>query len=137
MDSHQPPTMTNFSATGLVELSDVTPATMPVAVLSKEPEELATKQSIQFSEGFDDLDYVMFSDILLPSGYRATLVRHRNSPNSGIEICTKPDEPNIPEVLIDVLQALSLSNHDLKWIHPEYEQAIRTTVLSSSSLLKN
>jgi hypothetical protein len=65
---------------GLVELSDATSATMPVAVLSKEPDELAQHVSIRFSEGFDDLEYLTYSAFSLPSGSPAALVRHQNSP---------------------------------------------------------
>jgi len=108
----------------LIHLDELTPATMPVAILSKEPHELMKEQSLQFSEGYDDLDYVTFSEIILPSGHRVALVRHKNSPNSGIEICVAPDAVNIPETLVDVLQFLTLSRNSLTWIHPTYSDEV-------------
>jgi hypothetical protein len=113
----------------LVDLGDVTPATMPVAVLSKEPEELSRTASLNFLEGFDDLDYVIFSDISLPSGHRVTLVRHKNAPSPGVEVCIVPNEVKIAEVLVSVLQTLKLSSDVFSWIHPSYEQEVRRKTL--------
>ena len=108
----------------LIHLNEVTPATMPVAILSKEPDELMKEQSLQFSEGYDDLDYVTFSEIFLPSGYRVSLVRHKNAPNSGIEICVSPDAVNIPEIVVNVLKFLTISRNSLTWIHPTYSDKV-------------
>lgn len=110
---------------GLIELSDVTSATMPVAVLSKEPDELTKQVSIQFSEGFDDLDYVAFAAFSLPSGSSITLVRHQNSPNPGIEVCVVPSNTSIIATLKEVLEALKLSDETFSWIHPAYEKDFR------------
>jgi hypothetical protein len=118
--------MTHFpTQNGLVELSDVTSATMPVAVLSKEPDELAKQVSIQFAEGFDDLDYITFAAFALPSGSPVALVRHRNSPEPGVEVHVVPSNPAINETLKEALRALSLSPEALSWIHPAYEKDFR------------
>lgn len=108
----------------LIHLDEVTPATMPVAILPREPDELIKEQSLQFLEGYDDLDYVTFSDIVLPSGYRVALVRHKNSPNPGIEICVAPDAANIPEIVVNVLKFLTVPQNCLTWIHPTYSDEI-------------
>jgi hypothetical protein len=109
----------------LVDLGDITSATMPVAVLLKRPEELAKEASLQFSEGFDDLDYVTFSAFALPSGRSVALVHHKNAPNPGTEICLVPDELAIPSTLEEALKVLKLSVKDLSWIHPDHEKAIK------------
>jgi hypothetical protein len=131
--------MTNLpTQDDLVDLGDVTPATMPVAVLSKEPEELVKEARLQFSEGFDDLDYVTFSNLSLPSGHRVTLVRHKNSPSPGIEVCTIPNETNVTEILVSVLKTLKLSSDVFTWVHPAYEQEVMyksSSFLSPTSLL--
>jgi hypothetical protein len=118
--------MTNLpTQDGLVELSDVTSATMPVAVLSKEPHELAQRVSIQFLEGFDDLDYLTYSAFSLPSGSPIALVRHQNSPNPGIEVYVVPSNPDIVSTLREVLKTLKLSPETFSWIHPTYEEELR------------
>jgi hypothetical protein len=118
--------MTNLhTQDGLVALSDMTSATMPVAVLSQEPDELTKQVSIQFSEGFDDLDYITFAAFSLPSGSSVALVRHQNSPNSGVEVCVVPSNPSITATLKEVLEALKLSGETFLWIHPAYEKDFR------------
>jgi hypothetical protein len=110
---------------GLVELSDVTSATVPVAVLSKEPDELTKQGSIQFLEGFDDLDYVTFAAFSSPSGSPVAFVRHHNAPSSGIEICVVPSNISIIATLKEVLEALKFSTDAFSWIHPAYEKGFR------------
>jgi hypothetical protein len=110
---------------GLVELSDVTSATMPVAVLSKEPDELTKQVSIQFSEGFDDLDYVTFAAFSLPSGSPVALVRHQNSPKPGIEVCVMSSNSDVNGTLKEVLRTLKLSPKTFSWIHPAYEKEFK------------
>jgi hypothetical protein len=120
--------MTNLpTQDDLVELSDVTSATMPIAVLSKEPDELIKQGSIQFSEGFDDLDYVTFAAFSLPSGSPIALVRHHNAPSPGIEVCVVPSNISIIATLKEVLEALQFSTEDFSWIHPVYEKGFRQT----------
>jgi hypothetical protein len=109
----------------LVDLGDITPATMPVAVLLKRPEELAREASLQFLEGFDDLDYVTFSAFALPSGRSIALVHHKNAQNPGTEICVVPDELAIPFTIEETLKVLKISVKDLSWIHPDHEKAIK------------
>lgn len=111
--------MTNVSfSKKLVELGEVTSAVVPVAVLRSTPEELAESASLDFEEGFDDLDYLLFSKLQLPSGKLATLVYHQNSPKPGTEICVVPEESDSEGVMAEVMQQLQLSASELLWIRP-------------------
>jgi hypothetical protein len=111
--------MTNISIPGrLVELGEVTSAVMPVAVLRLTPTELAARTSLKFQDGFDDLDYLVFSKLQLPSGKPATLVCHQNSPNPGTEICVISEIPDPDESLAEVIAHLQLSTSELSWVHP-------------------
>jgi hypothetical protein len=111
--------MTNVSISEqLVELGEVTPAVMPVAVLRLMPADLAARTSLAFQDGFDDLDYLVFSKLQLPSGKPATLVRHQNSPNPGTEICAISGERDLKSVVLEVLQLLNLTTADLSWVYP-------------------
>jgi hypothetical protein len=116
--------MTNLhTQDGLVALSDMTSATMPVAVLSQEPDELTKQVSIQFSEGFDDLDYITFAAFSLPSGSSVALVRHQNSPKPGIEVYVVPNDHDVDATLKEVLRTLKLSPEAFSWIHPAHEES--------------
>lgn len=116
----------------LEDLGEATPATMPVAVIRREPSELAERKSLKFREGFDDLDYVAFSTLSLPFGSQLALVRHKNSPSPGTEVWVVPDEPSVAEALVETIRVLNLSIEDLSWIHPQYESELKHAIASSS-----
>lgn len=113
--------MTNVSASNkLVELGEVTSAVVPIAVLQQSPAELSDQQhSIEFQDGFDDLDYLKFSILQLPSSKLTTLVYHQNSPNPGTEVCVVANEVDREEVIKEVMQLLNLPTTALMWVHPE------------------
>ncbi|KAI9133099.1 hypothetical protein [Acaryochloris sp. CCMEE 5410] len=112
--------MTNISASNkLVELVEVTSAVVPIAVFQQSPAELSEQNSIEFQDGFDDLDYLKFSLLQLPSGKPTTLVYHQNSPNPGVEICVIADESNREGVIQEVMQLLNLPTTALICVHPE------------------
>jgi hypothetical protein len=105
----------------LVRFDDATPETMVVAMLRQEPVELSQRGTIEFDEGYDDLDYLVFSLLYLPSRRRIAFVRHRNSPSPGTEICVVPNELKIAAILVETIRFLNLSEEDILWIHPRYE----------------
>jgi hypothetical protein len=107
-----------------IDLGEATIATMPVAVLRMEPDELTSKEVLSFREGFDDLDYLVFATLLLPSGREVTLVRHANAPSPGTEVCVVPDEKAIVLTILETVQTLNLTVADLSWIHPDYASAV-------------
>jgi hypothetical protein len=109
----------------LLRFDEVNSEIKPVAVLRLEPTELEEKGSPRFCEGYDDLDYVTFSVLLLPSQHRVALVRHKHSPAPGTEVCVVPDESDILERLAETINLLSLSNKDFSWIHPQYEKEVQ------------
>jgi hypothetical protein len=119
-----------------VDLGEATIATMPVAVLRMEPDELTSKGVLSFREGFDDLDYLVFATLLLPSGREVTLVRHANAPSPGTEVCVVPDEKVIASspravahqesalTILETVKTLNLTVADLSWIHPDYANVV-------------
>ena len=113
----------------LEDLCEATPATMPVAVIRWEPEELIEQKFLKFHQGFDDLDYVVFSMLSLPSNRCVTLVRHKNSPSLGTEICIVPNEAFVVETLVETIRVLNLSIEDLSWIHAQYESKVNLILL--------
>ncbi|NJM76076.1 MAG: hypothetical protein HC852_10130 [Acaryochloridaceae cyanobacterium RU_4_10] len=109
----------------LLRFDEVNSETNPVAVLRLEPPELEERGTPKFCEGYDDLDYLTFSVLLLSSQHRVALVRHKNSPKPGTEVCVIPDELNILERLMETINLLGLSNKDFSWIHPQHEKEVR------------
>ncbi|WP_299416119.1 hypothetical protein [Acaryochloris sp. IP29b_bin.148] len=112
--------MTNvFAANKLVELVEVTSAVVPIAIFQQSPAELSEQHSIEFQDGFDDLDYLKFSLLQLPSGKSATLIYHQNSPNPGMEVCVIADESDREGLIREVMQLLNLPTTAIMWVHPE------------------
>jgi GTPase SAR1 family protein len=128
----------------LIDLGEATFATMPVAVLQFEPNELTQIRFLNFREGFDDLDYLVFATLFLPSGCEVTLVRHTNAPSPGTEVCVVPDEKAIAPhqesalTIIEMVKTLNLTVADLSWIHPDYaafvidEQGVTQSVVETT-----
>jgi hypothetical protein len=114
----------------LIDLGEATFATMPVAVLQFEPNELTKIRFLKFREGFDDLDYLVFATLFLPSGCEVTLVCHTNAPSPGTEVCVVPEEKVIAPhqesalTIIETLKTLHLTVANLSWIHPDYASAV-------------
>lgn len=114
----------------LVHLEDSIAETKLVPIIRQEPAEIKTKNKLEFHPSFDDLDYLVFATLSLPSGDRLGLIRHDNSPASGTEICVRQELENIPAILKQAMAEMNLTIDDLTWIHPEYEQDLRHTKLS-------
>ena len=112
--------MTVTKSQNLVRLEDSIPETKLVAIVNREPAEIATAKKLEFRPSFDDLDYLVFATLSLPSGDRLGLIRHENSPSPGTEICVRHGRPNTAAVLKEALLEMNLTFDDLTWIHPEY-----------------
>ena len=95
-----------------------------VAMIQQEPENIPRLSQLEFTESYDDLDYLVFATLTLPSRNQVALVRHHNSPQSGVEIYVKHDLDNTLEIIQEALKEMNLALKDITWIHPEYEQKI-------------
>ena len=108
----------------LVRFEDSIPETKLIAIIDLDSSDISALQQLKFTESFDDLDRLMYATLSLPSGNRVSLVRHQNSPQSGIEICVKGDRDNIAAILEETLTEIEITSEDLIWIHPECETNI-------------
>jgi hypothetical protein len=109
----------------LMVLEEITLASIPVAFLKHEPEELVIRDVPEFYDSFDELDYLRYSCLTLPSGRPVTLIRHRGAQVSGTEICVAADNSDPAETVVEALKQIGLTMQDLSWIHPEYEDSVR------------
>jgi hypothetical protein len=116
--------MTVITDATLINLEDITPATMTVAMFEQEPHDFQINNSLVFRSGYDDLDYLDFAMLTLPSGHDVTLVRHKGSPQPGIELCVRSDLENVASVIRETCAFLSINESSLQWIHPTVEKQI-------------
>ena len=120
----------------MVRFEEIISETYPVAMIRKEPGEISQLNNLEFQESYDDLDYLVFATLLLPSGNQVCLVRHLHSPEPGIEICVRYKQSNIPIISIilrETLSEINLIPNDLTWIHPEYEQLLYELIKEQQS----
>jgi hypothetical protein len=114
--------MTVIKSQNLVRLEDSISETNLVAIVRLEPVEINRLNKLEFRPSFDDLDYLVFATLSLPSGESVGLIRHQNSPSPGTEICVQHNQPNTSAVIQEALREMNFTVNDLTWIHPEYEQ---------------
>jgi hypothetical protein len=127
--------MTVIKSQNLIPLEDSIPETKLVAIVNREPAEITKVNKLEFSPSFDDLDYLVFATLSLPSGDRLGLIRHDNSPSPGTEICVGHNQINIAAVLQEAITEMNLTIDDLTWIHPEYEQPLRANISDRTKLI--
>jgi hypothetical protein len=124
--------MTTITDANLINLEDITPATMTVAMFDREPHDLQTNNGLVFRSGYDDLDYLDFAMLTLPSGHDVTLVRHQGSPQPGTELCVRSSLDDGQALNLDTVAAviretcmfLNIDESSLQWVHPTIEQQI-------------
>jgi hypothetical protein len=124
--------MTVITDATLINLEDITPATMTVAMFDREPHDFQTNNGLVFRSGYDDLDYLDFAMLTLPSGHDVTLVRHQGSPQPGTELCIRSslddaqasDLENVASVIRETCAFLSINESSLQWVHPNIEKQI-------------
>ena len=76
---------------------------------------------INFSKSFDELTDLFFAVLPLHSGNQVVLVNRLNAPQPGTEICVKPNQTEIPTIIHEVLEKLSLSVDNLSWLNSDHE----------------
>jgi hypothetical protein len=116
--------MTVITDATLINLEDITPATMTVAMFEQEPHDFQINNSLVFRSGYDDLDYLDFAMLTLPSGQDVTLVRHKGSPQPGTELCVRSNLDTVASVIRETCTFLNINESNLQWIHPSIDQQI-------------
>ena len=123
--------MTVNQSQKLIRFEESIPETKLVAIIRQEPSDIIASQQLKFIKSFDDLDYLTYAVLSLPSGNRVSLVRHQNSPQPGTEICVNRNLDTVTATIEEMLIAMNLTLKDLTWIHPEYEFVIDTLARKS------
>jgi hypothetical protein len=108
----------------LSQLENIIAETALVAMIRQEPTEISGLGNLEFKESYDNLDYLVYAILPLSLGNQVSLVRHKHSPDPGIEICVQPDQPDIAEIISETLSELDLTCNDLTWIDSKYEERL-------------
>jgi uncharacterized protein YjbI with pentapeptide repeats len=108
----------------LVRIENPISQTLLVAMIKQEPTEITEVNDLEFSEGSDDLDNLVFATLCLSLGHQVSLVRHQHSPVPGIEIYMHDAQPSVATALYETLTTIKLNHDDLTWVHPEYKQQL-------------
>lgn len=89
-----------------------------VATVKSSPAHFAESHQLELISSYDDLDYLTFANVVLPSGNKVTLLRHQNAPYEGSEIRINPRSSSPSNILIEAMNVLGISSDDISWIHP-------------------
>jgi hypothetical protein len=113
----------NMSENSLIRFDEFYRETEPIAVIKLQPQVLEQKnKELNFQKGYDDLDYLEYARLEVMSDRTVALISHENTPMPGTDICVAPGQLDIVSILINTIERLQLSDRDLSWIHPDYEQ---------------
>jgi hypothetical protein len=113
----------------LIQLEDLIPETNLVATIDCDPATFGELHQLEFQESYDDLDFLVFALLPLPSidsttttlGKRVALVIHKHAPVPSVEICVHYELENVGVAIAQTLDKLNLTSEDLAWIHPQYK----------------
>jgi hypothetical protein len=126
----------NMSENSLIRFDEFYRETEPIAVIKLQPQVLEQKnKELKFQKGYDDLDYLEYARLEVMPDLTVALVSHENTPMPGTDICVAPGQLDIVTLLINTIDMLELSDRDLSWVHPDYEQEFRRSLKSNQNLV--
>jgi hypothetical protein len=63
------------------------------------------------------------------------LISHKNTPIPGTDICVAPGQLDVVTILINTIERLELSDRDLSWVNPDYEQEFKRSLKIEQNLV--
>jgi hypothetical protein len=126
----------NMSENSLIRFDEFYRETEPIAVINLQPQALEKRnKELKFQKGYDDLDYLEYARLEVLSDRTIALISHENTPMPGTDICVAPGQLDILSILTNTIERLQLSDRDLSWIHPDYEQEFQQFLKSQQNLV--
>ena len=115
-----------------VRFEEVTPTNEIVAYFDVPLPSLLADTGLPIWLGYDDLDYIQFAYINLPSGNTVVLGQYANAPEIGVDLYvdfnpkhkSSTIAANIPALVVETLRYLAISREAAVWFHPDYETEI-------------
>jgi hypothetical protein len=108
----------SFPTQNLTRFEELVPETDLIATVKFQPAHFIESNQVNFIPSYDDLDFLTFANVELPSGHRISLVQYQNSPFAGTEIRLAREQASPSTVLAEAISVLNLSRDDLDWVHP-------------------
>jgi tetratricopeptide (TPR) repeat protein len=115
-----------------VRFEEVTPTNEIVAYFDTQLPSLLAGTGLPIFLGYDDLDYIQFAYINLPSDNTVVLGHYENAPEIGVDLYVDFNPKNnlstiaanIPALVVETLQYLAIPRETAVWFHPDYEKEI-------------
>jgi Pentapeptide repeats (8 copies) len=122
-----------------VRFEEVTPTNEIVAYFSAQLPSLLAGTELPIFPGYDDLDYIQFAYITLPSGNTVVLGQYENAPEIGVDLYVELEREahqqggrrhssnaifNIAILVVETLRYLAIPRATAIWFHPDYETEI-------------
>ncbi len=115
-----------------VRFEEVTPTHEIVAYFNAQLPSLLAGTGLPIFPGYDDLDYIQFAYITLPSGNTVVLGQYENAPEIGVDLYVELDprnkstaiSTNLAALVVETLRYLAIPGATAVWFHPDYEPEI-------------
>jgi hypothetical protein len=115
-----------------VRFEEVTPTHEIVVSFNAQLPDLVADTGLPIFPGYDDLDYIQFVYITLPSGNTVVLGQYENAPEIGVDLYvdlarkynSTAISTNIPALVVETLRYLVIPRETAVWFHPDYETEI-------------
>jgi hypothetical protein len=107
-----------------VRFEEVSPTTLIVAFLDAQLKPLVNHLQLSIFDGYDDLDYMQFSFLTLPSGKTVTVGEYARSPEPGVDLYVDSIEQDIPELVVQSCLHLGIPRSKVRWLHPDFQEEI-------------
>jgi hypothetical protein len=115
-----------------VRFEEVTPTNEIVAYFNARLPSLIAGTGLPIFLGYDDLDYIQFAYVTLPSGNTVVLGQYENAPEIGVDLYVELDlrnkltaiSTNIAALVVETLRYLAIPRATAVWFHPDYETEV-------------
>ena len=104
-----------------VRFEEVTPANEYVGFFDVSIESLAANLDLPIFEGYDDLDYLRFTFLTLPSGENVTLGQYPRSPQPGTYLYVVAITSETSKIVAESCQQLTIAKEEIIWVYPDFQ----------------
>jgi uncharacterized protein YjbI with pentapeptide repeats len=111
-----------LKASRRVRFEEVTPAHEYAAFFNVSIAPLVAHLGLPIFDGYDDLDDLQLAFLTLPSGETVTSGEYAGMPGTSLYI--EVAMQNIPQIIFDSCQQLRVSQQEIEWIHPDWQEKV-------------
>ena len=104
-----------------VRFEEVTPANEYVGFFDASIESLVSHLNLPIFEGYDELDYLRFSVLIVPSGEVVMLGQYPRSPQPGTYLYVVDITSETPKIVVESCQQLGVAKDEIIWVYPDFQ----------------